>query len=325
MGNATANGSTGHPLIRGWRRLSHSGSLGILGGLAILVIVFGLASPFFFTVSNLLNIAKQSSINAVIAFGMTMVIISGGIDLSVGSVVALAAVVMATLMKAAVPVPAAILAGLVIGFLSGALNGIFISRVQLAPFIVTLGSMSYLRGLALVFTKGMPIYGVAASVRWFGNGSVWIIPAPVLLAGGMALISLFLLRRTRFGEYTIAMGGNEEATRLSGVNTVRYKTLVYAFSGLCSVVGAIILMARINAAEPIAGTGFELDAIAAAVMGGTSLSGGVGSIVGTVVGALIITGLRNGLNLLNVDANWQQVAIGVVIMLAVIIDRIRKR
>lgn len=325
MEKATAGGSTRNALNHVLRRLTNSGSFGILGGLAILMIIFGLASPYFFTVSNLLNVAKQSSINAVIAFGMTMVIISGGIDLSVGSVVALAAVVMATLMKAEVPVPVAILAGLAIGILSGSLNGIFISRVGLAPFIVTLGSMSYLRGLALVFTKGTPIYGVPASVRWFGNGSLWFLPAPVVLAGGMALISLFLLRRTRFGEYTIAMGGNEEATRLSGVNTVRYKTLVYAFSGLCSVVGAIILMARINAAEPIAGNGFELDAIAAAVMGGTSLSGGVGSIVGTIVGALIITGLRNGLNLLNVDANWQQVAIGVVIMLAVIIDRIRKR
>ena len=308
-----------------WQRLSSSGSVGILGGLALMMVVFGLASPYFFTVENLLNVAKQSSINAVIAFGMTLVIISGGIDLSVGSVVALAAVVMATLMKVGTSVPVAVAAGLALGAAAGGLNGLFISRVRLAPFIVTLGSMSYLRGLALVFTKGMPVYGVPAAIRWFGNGDLWIIPAPMLLATGMALVSLFLLRRTRFGEFTIAMGGNEEAARLSGVNIVRYKTLVYVFSGICSVIGAIILVARINAAEPIAGSGFELDAIAAAVMGGTSLSGGVGSIVGTIVGALIIGGLRNGLNLLNVDANWQQVAIGVVIMMAVIIDRIRKR
>ena len=320
MEKASLNGAARSSLRLRWRRFSSSGSVGILGGLLLMILIFGLASPFFFTVENLLNIAKQSSINAVIAFGMTLVIISGGIDLSVGSVVALAAVVMATLMKVNVAVPLAIAAGLAIGAIAGGLNGMFISRVQLAPFIVTLGSMSYLRGLALVFTKGMPVYGVPDLVRWFGNGSVWIIPAPMILAAGMALLSLFLLRRTRFGEFTIAMGGNEEAARLSGVNIVRYKTLVYVFSGLCSVVGAVILMARINAAEPIAGTGFELDAIAAAVMGGTSLSGGVGSIVGTIVGALIIAGLRNGLNLLNVDANWQQVAIGVVIMMAVIIS-----
>ena len=325
MEKTAANGQ-GRPSVRlRWQRFSSAGSVGILGGFLLMMVIFGIASPYFFKLENLLNIAKQSSINAVIAFGMTMVIISGGIDLSVGSVVALAAVVMATLMKIHVGVPIAIAAGLAIGALAGGLNGMFISRVQLAPFIVTLGSMSYLRGLALVFTKGMPVYGVPDLVRWFGNGSVWIIPAPMVLAAGMALLSLFLLRRTRFGEFTIAMGGNEEAARLSGVNVVRYKTLVYVFSGLCSVVGAIILMARINAAEPIAGTGFELDAIAAAVMGGTSLSGGVGSIVGTIVGALIIAGLRDGLNLLNVDANWQQVAIGVVIMMAVIIDRIRKR
>ena len=264
MEKASLNGAARSSLRLRWRRFSSSGSVGILGGLLLMILIFGLASPFFFTVENLLNIAKQSSINAVIAFGMTLVIISGGIDLSVGSVVALAAVVMATLMKVNVAVPLAIAAGLAIGAIAGGLNGMFISRVQLAPFIVTLGSMSYLRGLALVFTKGMPVYGVPDLVRWFGNGSVWIIPAPMILAAGMALLSLFLLRRTRFGEFTIAMGGNEEAARLSGVNIVRYKTLVYVFSGLCSVVGAVILMARINAAEPIAGTGFELDAIAAA-------------------------------------------------------------
>jgi ribose transport system permease protein len=299
--------------------------LGIFVGFLLMLVVFGLSSKYFFTVENLLNIAKQSSIIAVIAFGMTLVIISGGIDLSVGSVVALSAVVMATLMKKGVAPVLAVALGFGVGIAAGLLNGVFISRVKLAPFIVTLGSMSYLRGLGLVFTKGMPVYGVAPGVRFIGNGSLWVVPIPVLIVLAMVVVSTFLLRRTRFGEYATAMGGNEEATRLSGVNVTRYKTLVYMFSGACSVLGAIILMARINAAEPIAGIGYELDAIAAAVMGGTSLSGGVGSMIGTVFGALVIAGLRNGLNILNVDANWQQVAIGVVIMLAVIIDRFRKK
>jgi ribose transport system permease protein len=223
------------------------------------------------------------------------------------------------------PVPVGILSGVTIGALAGLVNGLLISRVRLAPFIVTLGSMSYLRGIALVFSRGMPVYGVPAAVRWLGNGMVWIIPAPAIVLAVMAGISIVLLQRTRFGEYALAIGGNEEAVRISGVSVQRYKTLFYVFSGVCAAVGAFILMARINAAEPIAGIGAELDAIAAAVMGGTSLSGGVGTIIGTVLGALIIGGLRNGLNLLNVDANFQQVAIGVVIILAVVVDRFRKK
>lgn len=306
-------------------RIPAFAEMGILVGFVLMVLVFSLSSKYFFTVDNLLNIAKQSSIIAVIAFGMTMVIVSGGIDLSVGSVVALSAVVMATLMKKGVSPGLAVLAGFGIGAGAGLLNGLCISKIKLAPFIVTLGSMSYLRGLGLVFTKGMPIYGVAPSVRFLGNGSLWVIPMPVVIVAVMVVLSNFLLRRTHFGEYATAIGGNEEATRLSGVNVDRYKTMVYVYSGVCAVIGALILTARINAAEPIAGIGFELDSIAAAVMGGTSLSGGVGSIIGTVFGALVIAGLRNGLNLLNVDANWQQVAIGVVIMLAVIADRFRKR
>ena len=306
-------------------RLSGIAELGIFVGFVLMLLVFGLSSKYFFTVENLLNIAKQSSIIAVIAFGMTLVIISGGIDLSVGSVVALSAVMMATLMKTGLSPALAVVLGFGVGIVAGLLNGLFIARIRLAPFIVTLGSMSYLRGLGLVFTKGMPVYGVPAGIRFIGNGSLWVIPIPVLIVLAMVVVSTFLLRRTHFGEYATAMGGNEEATRLAGVNVTGYKTLVYVFSGACSVLGAIILMARINAAEPIAGMGYELDAIAAAVMGGTSLSGGVGSMIGTVFGALVIAGLRNGLNILNVDANWQQVAIGVVIMLAVITDRFRKK
>lgn len=305
------------------KRIAGASQWGIFIGFVIIMIVFSISSGYFFTLDNFLNIAKQASINAVIAFGMTIVLISGGIDLSVGSIVALSAVVMATMMKRGIPPAFGIIIGIAIGIAAGFVNGVLIAKIKLAPFIVTLGSVSYLRGLALVYTKGMPVYGLPPSIRWFGNGSLWIIPTPVVVAVVVAIISNFLLKRTHFGEYATAIGGNEEAARLSGVNIVKYKILVYIFSGICSVIGAIILMARINAAEPIAGNGFELDAIAAAVMGGTSLSGGVGSIIGTVIGALIIAALRNGLNLLNVDPNWQQVAIGVVITLAVIIDKAR--
>lgn len=306
-------------------RLRGVSELGILAGFLLMVAVFSILTRDFLTVNNMLSIVRQSSINAVIAVGMTMVIISGGIDLSVGSIVALVAVVSATWMEQGAPVWLGVVGGIAVGGTAGLVNGLLISRIRLAPFIVTLGSMSYLRGIALVYSGGRPVYGVPRSVRWLGNGMVSIIPAPAIVLIVMVAIALFVLHRTRFGEYTFAMGGNEEAVRISGVSVWRYKAGVYVFSGLFSAVAALILMARINAAEPIAAIGAELDAIAAAVMGGTSLSGGVGTVIGTVLGALIIGGLRNGLNLMNVDANFQQVAIGVVIILAVVVDRFRKK
>lgn len=305
-------------------RLFAFSELGILGGLLIMVVVFGVLSPYFFTVQNMLAIVRQSSINACIALGLTIVIISGGIDLSVGSIVALVAVVSATAMKNGGNAVVGTLLGLGIGVAAGVINGALIAKVKLAPFIVTLGSMSYLRGLALVYTEGMPTYGVPEAIRWLGNGMLWIFPAPAVVLLGILIVSSFLLHRTRFGEYALAIGGNEEAARISGVNVDGYKISFYAYSGLLSAVAAFVMMGRINAAEPIAGIGFELDAIAAAVMGGTSLTGGVGTVLGTVLAALIIGGLRNGLNLMNVDANFQQVAIGAVIILAVVIDRFRK-
>lgn len=324
MDRNSVNGGEGIIRTTG-RKIGSISEIGIFLGLLVMVMVFSVLTPNFLTVSNILSVVRQSSINAVIALGMTLVIISGGIDLSVGSVVALVAVVTATWLKQEIPVPVGVIMGISVGAIAGLINGLLISRVKLAPFIVTLGSMSYLRGIALVYSQGRPVYGVPATVRWLGNGMVWVIPAPAIVLVGMVVLSLFLLHKTRFGEYTFAIGGNEEAVRVSGVNVVAYKTSVYVYSGICASVAAMILMARINAAEPIAAIGAELDAIAAAVMGGTSLSGGVGTIVGTVLGALIIGGLRNGLNLLNVDANFQQVAIGTVIILAVVIDRFRKK
>lgn len=298
--------------------------IGILAGFIVLILAFAILSPYFLTLDNLLAIALQSAINAVIALGMTFVIATGGIDLSVGSIVALAGVIMADLMRSGVGVPVSMLAGTVIGVGCGTVNGLLITKAKLPPFIVTLGMMSFIRGSALIYTSGQPIYGVPAAFRFLGSGYIGAIPVPVIIAAVAAGLAYFLLRKTRFGEYTLAIGGNEEATRLSGVNVGFYKTLVYSFCGLMCTLGTIILVARLNAAEPIAGFNYELDAIAATVMGGTSLAGGQANILGTMVGALIMGALRNGLNLLNVQAFYQQLAIGAVIILAVLVDRFRK-
>ncbi len=298
--------------------------LGILLGFAIVYLVFSLLSRQFFTVSNLTAVALQSSINAIIAIGMTLVIISAGIDLSVGSIAGLASVVAATVMEAH-GVALGVIAGLVVGLVAGAINGTLIARVGLAPFIVTLGTLTLYRGGALVFTNGQPVYGINETFRSIFGGSVGPIPTPVIFAVVVALVVDFLLRRTTFGEHVIAIGGNEEAARLCGVAVDRIKAAVYVIAGALAALAGLVLVARIGAAEPIGGTGYELDAIAATVIGGTSLFGGVGTVGGTIVGALILGGLRDGLTLLNVQSFWQQVASGVVIIVAVLIDKLIRR
>lgn len=298
--------------------------LGILLGFAIVYLVFSLLSREFFTVSNLTAVALQSSINAIIAIGMTLVIISAGIDLSVGSIAGLASVVAATVMQGH-GVIMGLAAGAVVALVAGAINGTLIARVGLAPFIVTLGTLTLYRGAALVFTNGQPIYGISETFRSIFAGSVGPIPTPVIFAIAVALIVDFLLRRTTFGEHVIAIGGNEEAARLCGVAVDRVKATVYVIAGGLAALAGFILVARIGAAEPIGGTGYELDAIAATVIGGTSLFGGVGTVGGTLVGALILGGLRDGLTLLNVQSFWQQVASGIVIIIAVLIDKLIRR
>jgi len=297
---------------------------GILLGLAIVYLVFSLLSRQFFTVSNLTAVALQSSINAIIAVGMTLVIISAGIDLSVGSIAGLASVVAATVMQGH-GIVMGIVAGVVVGLVTGAINGTLIARVGLAPFIVTLGTLTLYRGAALVFTNGQPIYGISEEFRSIFAGSIGPIPTPVIFAIVVALMADFLLRRTTFGEHVIAIGGNEEAARLCGVAVDRVKATVYVIAGGLAALAGFVLVARIGAAEPIGGTGYELDAIAATVIGGTSLFGDVGTVGGTLVGALILGGLRDGLTLLNVQSFWQQVASGVVIIVAVLIDKVIRR
>lgn len=308
------------------RVLSHSArQLGTLGGLIGLGVVLWILTPHFLTVSNLLNVAQQTSINAIIAVGLTFVIISGGIDLSVGSIVAFAGVVMASLLERAVPVPVAVLGGLTAGFGCGLINGALISWGKLPPFIATLGMMSVARGGALLYTDGRPVSGFGESFRWLATGEIAWVPVPILLMGAVYLISHFMLRRTPFGRYLFAIGGNEEAAVLSGVPVRPYKMLVYGVSGLLSGLAAVVLTARLNSAQPIAGINYELDAIAATVIGGTSLMGGQGSVVGTLIGALIMGVLRNGLNLLGVSSFVQQLVIGAVIILAVLMDMTFKR
>ena len=298
--------------------------LGTLAGLALLVILLTVLSPHFLTVSNLMNVLEQTSINAVIAVGMTFVILSGGIDLSVGSIVAISGVVLASVLRSNGGVPAALAAGLGVGIACGMINGLLVTVGRLAPFIATLGMMSVARGLALLYTDGRPISGFAAGFRALATSRVGPIPVPVILALAVYVIAHVVLRRTRFGRYVYAIGGNEEAARLSGVPVRFHKTMVYALSGVTSALAAVLLTARLNSAQPIAGMMYELDAIAATVIGGTSLLGGTGTIGGTLIGALVMGVLRNGLNLLGISSFLQQVVIGVVIVGAVLVDSFLK-
>jgi ribose transport system permease protein len=303
----------------------HGRQLGTLVGLAAICVSLTILSPFFFTVSNLVNVVQQSTIIAIVAAGITFVIISGGIDLSVGSIVALAGLVVADALHAGWPVPLAIVLGLAVGMAFGMVNGMLVTFGRLPPFIATLGTMSAGRGLALMYTGGSPISGFDSDFRFLSTGVIFGIPVPVLAMLGIFLVMHLILVRTKVGRYAYAIGGNEEAATLSGIGVVFHKTVLYTLCGLLSAAAGVILTARLNSAQPIAGTSYELDAIAAAVIGGTSLLGGEGTLLGTLVGALIMGVLRNGLNLLNVSSYLQQVAIGAVIIIAVFIDLTLKR
>jgi ribose transport system permease protein len=305
--------------------LRHARQFGTLIGLAVLCAILWILTPYFLTVSNLLNVAEQTSINAIVAVGMTFVILSGGIDLSVGSIVALSGVVLGEALRSGLPMPIALLLAALVGLACGLVNGALVSWGGLPPFIVTLGTMSIARGAALLFTEGRPVSGFDPTFRAIATGRIGFIPAPVIAMLVVYAIAHFVLTRTTFGRYVYAIGGNEEATRLSGVAVRFHKTMIYGVSGLMSAIAAIILTARLNSAQPIAGMMYELDAIAATVIGGTSLMGGEGSLGGTLVGALIMGVLRNGLNLLGVSSFLQQIVIGAVIVVAVLLDTILKR
>lgn len=290
-------------------------------GLILIGVVFATLSPVFLTTPNLINILQQSSINAAIALGMTLVIISGGIDLSVGPTAALSAVIAASLMVAGVPVPLAIMAALGVGMLCGLFNGVLVAYAGLQPFIVTLGGLSLFRALALIYTGGNPVFGIPPEFRALTNGSLLGVPNPVVAVGIIALVLWVVLNKTPLGEYILAVGGNQEAARIAGVPVARTKVATFVISGTLAAIASLILVGRLGAAEPTIGNLWELDAIAAAAIGGASLMGGKGSIVGTIIGAIILGALRNGLTLMNVQAFYQLLATGIIIIAAMLIDR----
>ncbi|MDF1615911.1 ABC transporter permease [Petrocella sp. FN5] len=294
-----------------------------ISGLFILIIIFSLNNENFLTTANLLNVAVQTTPILLIAMGQTYVLITGGIDLSIGSNIALAGVTAAIFMKAGIPIPIAMLLGLGVTAGVGVLNGVMIAYGKLPPFIVTLGTMTTVRGITLTMTQGIPISGLPEAFNNIGIAKTLGIPNPIFIMVIFAVIFGFILSKTRTGRYTYALGSNFEAARLSGVNAHMTLIKVYMFSGILAGVAGLVMAARIISAPPTAGMGYELDAVASSVIGGASTMGGEGAIFGTVVGAFIIGVLRNGLNLMGVSPFIQQIVIGVVIIAAVFFDKLR--
>lgn len=303
--------------------LNSFSKVGPLIGLIIITILLTFLSDSFFTVNNIMNLLRQISINALIAFGMTFVILTAGIDLSVGSLLALGSALTAGMLASGIDPVLAIFIGLLIGLALGAINGLIITKGKVAPFIATLATMTIFRGITLVYTDGKPITGLSDSAifEMIGRGYLFGIPFPIIIMLIVFIILSFVLKSTVFGRQVYAVGGNEEAATLSGIKTDRVKIWVYSLTGMLSVLAGIILTSRLNSAQPTAGTSYELDAIAAVVIGGTSLMGGRGRIVGTLIGALIIGVIGNGLNLLSVSSFFQLIVKGGVILLAVLFDR----
>lgn len=300
--------------------------------LFVLCVIISLLSDKFFTVTNGWNVMRQISVNICIATGMTLVILTAGIDLSVGSVLALCGAITASLLKNGIEIPSqnlyigftllgGVLAGILVGSVLGLFNGWTITKFKVPPFVATLAVLTIARGLTMLWTKGFPISGLGDNFAFIGTGWFLGIPLPVWISGIIVLIAVFITKKTRFGRYIYAIGGNESAARLSGIKINKVKIAVYAIAGALAAIGGIIVTSRLDSAQPNAGITYELDAIAAVVIGGTSLSGGKGSIWGTVLGAIIIGVLNNGLVLLDVSPFWQQVVKGLVILVAVIIDK----
>jgi ribose transport system permease protein len=315
-------------------RTSATQTLLAFAGLIVIFVVFSVASPNFFTFENIVGVLLATAVNGVLALGVTFVIATAGIDLSVGTVMTLSAVMTGVFItNLGLPIPLGVLAGLITGSTAGLVNGLVISRLKVPPFIATLGMMMIARGLSLVISGVKPIYFNDTPIfRQIAMGSIvgaavpgFNIPNAVFILFGAALVAAFILSKTALGRYTIAIGSNEEATRLSGVNVANWKTTVYTLGGAFSGLAGVLIASRLNSAQPALGAGYELDAIAAVVIGGTSLSGGSGTILGTIIGAFIISTLTNGLRILSVPQEWQMVVTGTIVILAVYLDIIRRR
>lgn len=304
-------------------------NLGIIVAFLVLCVflsVFPKTSGSFFTRQNIFNVLRQISTNLFLACGMTMVIILGGIDLSVGSIIALSGCISAgCVARYNLPLPIALLMGLLVGLLVGMFNGAVISKTTIPAFIVTLATMNIVKGLAYVYTGGSPVRVVTKEWQFLGAGYVGIFPTPVVILVIVLIITAIIMNKTKMGRHMYAVGGNQQAAEFSGIKVEKVKFFVHAFSGLMAGLAGIVLASRMYSGQPTAGDGAEMDAIAAVVVGGTSMAGGSGKIGGTIIGGLIIGVLNNGLNLLNVNSFWQYVVKGVVILLAVFLDYFRNK
>jgi len=321
----------GQRVPRAWRRRTLAARPELVVFVLLLVVgaYLSLRTHTFFTRNNLFNISRDLAWIAIAALGESIVIIIGGIDLSVGAVMALAGLISALVLQAEMPVPLAILAGVLTGGWVGWFNGVLIGRVRLPPFIVTLGTMSVARGITFGLTGGSPVRNLPYSFRVLGQGVLaegsWSVPLPTVFMVGLGILGSLLLGRTVLGRYIYAMGSNPQALRVASVNTARLQVLVYTLCGVLTAVGGLLMTARLGVAAPTAAVGYELDIIAAAVIGGTSLFGGEGSMLGVLLGAAFLQVLRNGLVLLGFPAYWQAAAIGSMILLAIILDYWRRQ
>jgi putative xylitol transport system permease protein len=324
-GVPSTNPAAATPSPRGVKVAEFAKRYGIILAFLLLCIALSLASPYFLSVNNLLNVLRQTSINGILAIGMTFVILTRGIDLSVGAVMACAAMVAASFAAGseASPVYVPIMMGLLVGLGLGMVNGLFVARFAIPPFVMTLGMLSMARGLTYIYNDGMPISNLSPAFSFIGQGVLFGIPMPVILFLSIFLVCWGVLKLTTYGRYVYAVGGNPKAAKTSGIRTRLVLFSVYAISGLMAGLVGLMVAARTSAALPQAGVAYELDAIAAVVIGGTSLAGGVGTIVGTVFGALIIGVMNNGLDLLGVSSFYQQLIKGAIIVLAVMLDRSR--
>ncbi|MDR0568705.1 MAG: ABC transporter permease [Spirochaetaceae bacterium] len=299
--------------------------LSTFSGLFALGLAFTLLSPYFFSPNNLLTVATQTAVIAIIAIGQTYVLITGGIDLAIGSNMALAGMFAALCMRAGVPVPLAVLAGAATGVVSGAASGALIAYAKIPPFIATLGLMTVCRGIALTVTGAIPVSNLPKSFTVWGTGDTLGIPNPVISMVLLTAVFGFILGKTKLGRHIYATGSNYEAARLSGINTKHTLMAVYMFSGFLAAIAGLIMAARIISAQPSAGDGYELDAVASSVIGGTSTMGGEGAVAGTFIGAFVIGVLRNGLNLIGVSPFIQKIVIGVVIVASVFLDKVQRK
>ncbi|MEX2442699.1 MAG: ABC transporter permease [Alkalispirochaeta sp.] len=298
---------------------------GMIIAFVLVCLVMWALTPHFLTPTNLLNVVRQSSIIGVMAVGVTFVILSGGIDLSVGSVMAVSGMIAAGTMQNGGGIFLGIVVALGVGIAAGLVNGFLVTKGGITPFVVTLGMMSIARGATLIYSKGYPISGFSETFRFIGGGDILGIPFPIIIFFLVVLAGWAVLTQTRLGRYTYAIGGNEETVKLSGINSDFFKTMVYVISGATAAISALILTSRLNSAGPTAGLTYELTVIAAVVIGGTSLSGGRGSVWGSLIGALLIAVINNGMNLMGISPYFQELVRGVIIILAVYVDRLREQ